>query len=461
MRKLSKHPSESVWSIAALLLTLLLAACGPRTPTIDGGRLGMVRLFHPSDAAHALVIVFSDADGWTNADDAAADHLASAGTIVAGVDLPGYLAILMADKSDCLYLVNDAERLSRTIERSLGLAVYQSPILAGVGEGGRLALAMLQQAPPSTLAGAAAVDPAAEIPTARHLCRQPPQDAGVPSAPGTEKQFISFSGQAFSNGQAAGILAKLHEVGARPRVEPLVAASNPQGSLAALLMLHVLPATQSATAMTTLSDLPLIELPGPPGAPLAVVLSGDGGWRDIDKQIAEALQQAGYSVLGWDSLRYFWSAKSPEILGRDLGLALAAYETRWHTSRILLVGFSFGADVLPFAFNRLPAGLRKRVQEISLLGYSGRADFEIQMTGWLGAPPSDAALDAGPEMAHIDSGLIQCFYGSEEADSACPRLSGSKAEIVRLDGGHHLGGQYAEIARRIVSGAAERAAFMN
>ena len=211
----------------------------------------------------------------------------------------------------------------------------------------------------------------------------------------------------------------------------------------------------------TLSDLPLIELPAAPGSPLAVVLSGDGGWRDIDKEIAEALQQAGYSVLGWDSLRYFWQSKSPGTLTHDLTLAITAYRTRWRTKGILLIGFSFGADVLPFAFNRLPSPLRKQVEEMSLLGYGGRADFEIQVSGWLGAPPSEAALDAGPEIAKIDPGLVQCFYGRDEADSACPKLAGTGAEVVRLDGGHHFDGHYGEIARRIASGFAARSSRTN
>ena len=68
----------------------------------------------------------------------------------------------------------------------------------------------------------------------------------------------------------------------------------------------------SVAMMAGIAKLPLIELPAEPRGPLlAIVLSGDGGWRDLDKTIAETLQSDGVSVVGWDCLSYFWSRKSP------------------------------------------------------------------------------------------------------------------------------------------------------
>ena len=75
-----------------------------------------------------------------------------------------------------------------------------------------------------------------------------------------------------------------------------------------------------------LAAIPLIELPATPGGDaLAIVLSGDGGWRDIDKSLAEELRKQGVSVVGWDSLRYFWTRRSPEQLADDLGRVIRAY----------------------------------------------------------------------------------------------------------------------------------------
>ena len=59
--------------------------------------------------------------------------------------------------------------------------------------------------------------------------------------------------------------------------------------------------------------MPLTELPvDHPSKLMAILLSGDGGWRDLDKTIAEDLQQQGIPVVGLDTLRYFWSKKTPQ-----------------------------------------------------------------------------------------------------------------------------------------------------
>ncbi len=64
---------------------------------------------------------------------------------------------------------------------------------------------------------------------------------------------------------------------------------------------------------------------------MAVVISGDGGWRDLEKTIAEDLQKDGVAVLGWDSVRYFWHQKTPEQTAADLAEALDTYGTEWRT----------------------------------------------------------------------------------------------------------------------------------
>jgi hypothetical protein len=47
--------------------------------------------------------------------------------------------------------------------------------------------------------------------------------------------------------------------------------------------------------------LPIIEIPAKqPGATLAIVISGDGGWAGIDKAIAAVLAERGIAVVGLD-----------------------------------------------------------------------------------------------------------------------------------------------------------------
>ena len=46
-----------------------------------------------------------------------------------------------------------------------------------------------------------------------------------------------------------------------------------------------------------------------------------------------------------------------------------------------------------------------------------------------------------------------CFYGATETDSLCPRLDAGRVKIIRLEGGHHFGGDYDRVVRAIVSQA--------
>ena len=78
--------------------------------------------------------------------------------------------------------------------------------------------------------------------------------------------------------------------------------------------------------------------------------------------------------------------------------------------------------------------------------------------GWLGAPPTKSALPTEPALAPIDPSMIQCFYGRDEGDSACPSLARlNQAEIIETDGGHHFDGAYDTLAERILDGFRRRA----
>jgi len=88
---------------------------------------------------------------------------------------------------------------------------------------------------------------------------------------------------------------------------------------------------------------------------------------------------------------------------------------------------------------------------ISLLGFSKTADFEITVSGWLGEPPGPKELPVFSEVDKIPPPLMQCFYGQEEGDTACPELARRGVEIIRTTGGHHFNGDYDALARRILA----------
>ncbi|MBN8998311.1 MAG: hypothetical protein J0H54_02690 [Rhizobiales bacterium] len=206
-----------------------------------------------------------------------------------------------------------------------------------------------------------------------------------------------------------------------------------------------------------LADLPLVDLPTQPThGTMAIVYSGDGGWRDLDKSIGDVFQKEGVPTVGVDSLRYFWSRKTPAQTAQDLARMIDVYSERWGVSRVILVGYSFGADVLPAAYNGLPPLEKAEVAQMSLLGLSDTVDYEISVGAFLGTSSGEA--QTLPEFAHIKPQIVQCFYGEEEDDTLCPKLAGTGAELIKTTGGHHFDGDYEGLANHILDGLKRRVA---
>ncbi|MFP3564092.1 virulence factor family protein [Paraburkholderia sp. SIMBA_030] len=407
------HP---VFRLAVAASLVLCGAGAQAAATVSGGRYGDVSVTQPVGPLRGFVVLYSQAGGWSAADQQSADALAKAGALTVGVDTARYAANLSAKKEACHQLVGDAEALSHQLERQSQSSRYFAPIVAGTGQGATLAMHVLEQAPSNTIAGAVAVDGERDLDPRFQPC--PPDPTVI-----------------------------------RDKVPGFVETASTGTADRARLVALIAPHLRAVSANEDdVSDLPLIELPAAhPNGLMAIVISGDGGWRDLDKTIAQALQKDGVSVIGLDSLRYFWSEKTPAQTSRDLARVMQTYGARWHANHVALVGYSFGADVMPFAYKRLPDALRAKVSLISLLGFAPDADFQIRVGGWLGMPASDKALKAQPELTRVPPAIVQCFYGENEKDTLCPALASTGVEVVRTSGDHHFGRDYNALERRILS----------
>ncbi|HEY3721158.1 MAG TPA: AcvB/VirJ family lysyl-phosphatidylglycerol hydrolase [Roseiarcus sp.] len=419
----------------------------------DGGRYGEVRLATPTGTPRGYVVLFSDAGGWTPADQVRLDSLAGAGALAVGVDTDAYLARVATEEARCDQLVGDVEGLSRRLQREHGGAEYFFPILAGVGEGGALAGAIMAQTPPATLGGAVSLDPWAVVQTSHGFCTRFPSDGVEPRHWRVPilNRFWSVALTPATSGITRAHFETLQALSPDLEVQTL-SARRPDQTLASLVAPHLVQ-----DDFSRVGGLPLVELPASkPSRLMAVFLSGDGGWRDIDKTIAENLQSLGVSVVGWDSVRYFWQSKTPQQTAADLSAVILAYSAKWHADKVALIGFSFGADTLPFVYDYLRPSLKQHVAMISLLSLGRAADWEIRVVGWLGAGPSAAATPLAPAIKDIPGKMIQCFYGDQDSGSYCPDLVKQGAEVIEKKGVHHFDGNYIYMAHQILDGFKRR-----
>ena len=198
-------------------------------------------------------------------------------------------------------------------------------------------------------------------------------------------------------------------------------------------------------------NIPVVEVPSSqPSDTVTLFLSGDGGWRDLDKDVAgDMAKSGGYPVVGIDTLRYYWEHKSPEQTATDLSELMAHYRQKWGAKHFVLAGYSFGADVLPAIYNRLPEDDRARVDGIILLAFARSGSFEIAVEGWLGASGKEAAT--GPEMAKLLGDKVLCVYGVEEKDESGCTEATAPGEKIQLPGGHHFDENYPSLAKRLIA----------
>lgn len=204
----------------------------------------------------------------------------------------------------------------------------------------------------------------------------------------------------------------------------------------------------------SLSDLPLKVVspaPGDSAAELAVFLTGDGGWAAIDKEIADSLARHGIPVVALNSREYLATRREPARAASDVARIIHHYGATLGKKELLLIGYSRGADILPFVVNRLPADLRSEVRLVALLGLAPNANFKFHLIDLVTNHHRSDDLPTIPEVMRLRDPRTLCFYGVKEKEAACRSLPDSVATVVAMPEGHHFGGRYGVIADRILS----------
>lgn len=213
------------------------------------------------------------------------------------------------------------------------------------------------------------------------------------------------------------------------------------------------PASPSESNVNGVGDLPLVEVPVPDsirGQDFAVLLTGDGGWASLDKTVARGLVTAGIPVVGFNSRDFLEHKRTPEETARAVTRVIRHYSRAWGRDSVVLVGYSRGADVLPFVFNRLPPDLAGRTRLVALLAPAERAGFQFHWIDLIKNTSSPDDLPILPQVDSIAGPKVLCFYGKKEEESLCRQRLPPSVTIYPRDGGHHFDGNYDEIADLIL-----------
>ncbi|MBV8519612.1 MAG: hypothetical protein JO197_19630 [Acidobacteria bacterium] len=199
--------------------------------------------------------------------------------------------------------------------------------------------------------------------------------------------------------------------------------------------------------------LPLIEKPVTPTATpyFVVLLTGDGGWRKIDIELAREINAHGIPVVGFLSNRYFETERTPEEVARDVQSVIAAYGAKWRKAKPVVIGYSRGAEAVPIALSQMTPEARAKIALAAMLGPEKTAELRVRRWWLFGLDPAPPEVLLAP-LVHASRGVrLLCFHGAEEGEvSLCPTLPPDEAASIRTPGGHHFGGAYRAIARAIL-----------
>src|SRR5436190_16097413 len=128
-------------------------------------------------------------------------------------------------------------------------------------------------------------------------------------------------------------------------------------------LFHILSAQKTSLPLSLYSGMDTTK-------PLLFYISGDGGFNKFSTSFMQTLNKQGYAVIGLDAKDYFWHKKDPQEAANAIESAINQYNRQWKRKNIVLIGYSFGADVAPFMFTRFSATLSGKINHLILLSPS-------------------------------------------------------------------------------------------
>lgn len=174
-----------------------------------------------------------------------------------------------------------------------------------------------------------------------------------------------------------------------------------------------------------------------PAKPAIVMLSGDMGNRiGMTPKVAARLNARGYAIVTVNSLTYFSARRNSEEAAELIRTAMVRAMKLGKTDHVVLIGQSFGADMLHAGLAQFSEAARRPVQSVVLVVPGEDIIFRASPIELAGLETPDQR--AYPTASRLRWVPVTCIHGVDEADSLCPELQLPNVHRITMPGGHRL-----------------------
>jgi type IV secretory pathway VirJ component len=175
---------------------------------------------------------------------------------------------------------------------------------------------------------------------------------------------------------------------------------------------------------------------GRPAAVSVLFFSGDSGMRGMGPYVTQNLADNGIDTTAISTSTIFRLGLDRRRLDRVVAAAIVRAEREARGRPLVVIGQSYGADVLQTGLADLPASLRAGIARIILIVPGTGTYYRADPTGlsYYLAPDSRSIVTAST----LRWAPLSCIFGREDEDDLCGSLDLSNAIRIGLPGNHYL-----------------------
>jgi type IV secretory pathway VirJ component len=448
-------------TLVVIFFSLILISESLAVPVSDSltiSPFGKVFIYKQTETPQNVIVLISGDGGWKYGVVSFAKEFSGMDNLVIGVDILRYYKDLRQRTDECYNVAADFVQLVTEIEKKYNFPDYKPAVVMGYSSGATLVYGILAQARPETFAGGISLGFCPDIELPKMFC----QTNGLTERVDVEGKRYLLQPDAKLGNHWIVLQGQIDKICNFKEVADFVSKTTDAELISLPRVGHgfskwsdFMPQWKSALIKLTgksedeqvkesntsnIKDFPIVITNArseDKDAPISLIISGDGGWYSFEQQIADHLADQGIPTLGLDSKKYFWNRKTPEETAGDIVKVLNYYSKEWGRDRFVLIGYSLGAEIVPFIVNRLPGDMISKIVSTVLLSPAINTDFEIHISNMMGIGSRQNTYNVMDEIVKMQSVPTLIIFGEGEKSKIPGLLTGTSVKIRLIPGDHH------------------------